>query len=378
MKSRNSHVLPRGKRVLVRVDFNVPVSGTSVYGDFRIRAHVPTIRALLQRRNSVILLSHHSNTKQSLRPMARTLSRILRAPVAFVKDPFTEGIGEVESGSVVLFENLRFWKGEETISITFAKSLSRWGDVFLNDAFSVAHRRVASTVLLPKLLPSSLGPLFLCEIKELDQLMRRPERPLVAIFGGAKTETKLPILRRFSRLADSLIVGGAIANTLLASRGVGVGASKVDTAALRGLKQLRSYRDVILPVDAVVSNVRHTSRARTVPLSGIRRGDAIWDVGPASSRVYQKLIAMARTIVWNGPLGLVEKSTFQESTRTLVRSLLRSRAKIIVGGGDTIAFLESIGMLNKFKHVSTGGGAMLAYLGGEKLPGLEALKQAHK
>ncbi len=378
MKSRISHVLPRGKRVLVRVDFNVPVLGTAVHGDFRIRAHVPTIRMLLKRRNSVILLSHHSDTKQSLRPMAKALSRMLRVPVSFVEEPFAKGMGDVKSGSVVLFENLRFWNGEEALDPAFARSLALRGDVFLNDAFSVAHRKAASTVLLPRLLPSFLGPLFLREIKELDLLMKNPRRPLVAVFGGAKTETKLPLLKRFSRFADSLIVGGAIANTVLASRGIGVGVSRVDTTALRGLTQLRRSRNIVLPVDAVVSNSRHTSRARIVSLGDIGRGEAIWDVGPASSRMYRKLIANARTIVWNGPLGLVEEPPFRGSTRALVRSLLRSHAKVIIGGGDTVAFLESIGALKKFRHVSTGGGAMLAYLGGERLPGLEALRRANK
>ena len=366
----------RGKRVLVRVDFNVPVVQGSVHGDFRIRAHIPTIRALRRRGNSVILLSHHSNTAQSLRPMAKALGTFLRVPVVFVANPLAKNRKFVPPSTVVLIENLRRWKGEEALDMSFARSLADWGDVFLNDAFSVAHRRAASTVLLPRLLPAFLGPLFSHELEELDHVMRRPRRPLVAIFGGAKTETKLPLLRRFSRLADSLIVGGAIANTVLVSQGSGVGASKVDTAALRSLKSLARSRNIIVPVDAVVSNSDHTSRARIIPVWDVSRGDTIWDVGPASSRLYRALVMNARTIVWNGPLGLVEHASFQGGTRALAQSLRRSRAKVIIGGGDTVAFLESIHMLEKFKHVSTGGGAMLAYLGGEKLPGLEALRQS--
>ena len=284
----------------------------------------------------------------------------------------------MEPGAVLLFENLRFWPGEEAASKRFAEMLARWGDVFVDDAFSVAHRRAASTTVLPRLAPSYLGLLFERELRELDALMHRPVRPLVAIFGGAKTETKLPLLERFSHFADTLVVGGALANTILTARHVQVGSSKVDTTALAHLKSFARSKKFFLPRYAVVSRAPDGKGARIIPLEDIGAGEAIWDIGPKTSRELGIVINRAKTIVWNGPLGLIEVPSFRRGTITLARDLLNCHAKVILGGGDTVAFLEQQHILSRFKYVSTGGGAMLAYLGGEKLPGLEALQHPQK
>ncbi|OHA09977.1 MAG: phosphoglycerate kinase [Candidatus Sungbacteria bacterium RIFCSPLOWO2_01_FULL_60_25] len=362
----------RKRRVLLRVDFNVPVAHGRVAGDFRIRAHLPTIRALRQRGNQVILLSHHSNHRQSIRPVARHLVRLLGAPVAFLADP--EKARAPLRGPIVLLENLRFWKGEEAEDGRFARILASLGDAFVNDAFAVAHRRGASITVLPRIMPAYLGPLFEREIAELKRLEKNPERPLVAVFGGAKIETKIKLLRRMARLADRVLVGGAIANPLFAARGIHVSTPPITDAETRALvRMLARSPKIVLPVDGVMGR-SPGARQRTGPFGRMKRGEGIFDAGPSTVRLFRRELRNARTIIWNGPLGLVEMPAFQKGTLGLVRAIGQSRGRSIVGGGDTIAWLEERGLLKRFDYVSTGGGAMLAYLAGEKLPGLEALR----
>lgn len=370
-----SHSRIKKRRVLLRVDFNVPIAGGVVGNDFRMRAHLPAIRKLLRGGSTVILLSHHSNRRQTLLPAARRLESLLGAPVFFVKNP-NRIIQTPKEKRLILLENLRFWPGEEGESRAFAKVLARWGDCFVNDAFAVAHRRGASITVLPRLLPSYLGPLFEKEFKMLDMVVKNPKRPLVAVFGGAKIDTKMALLRRFVRLADSVLVAGALANALLRARGFSVGHSATDGRFPPAmLRRIAASKKIILPVDALAAGSQSAKRGIIRPIGAIKRNEIIGDIGPETTETFRDTLRRARTIVWNGPLGIAEFGAFSSGTRALADILARSRARVIVGGGDTAAFLARERMIKKFRRVSTGGGAMLAYLSGEKLPALEALRK---
>lgn len=337
------------RRILLRVDFNVPIRGRRIGGEFRIRAALPTIRKLLSSGNRIVVLSHHSDRGQTLRPLVAVLRRLLGEPVTFIANPAGRPArpagGSQAAGTggprLALVENLRFWAGEEAERPNFARSLARWGEAFVNDAFGVAHRRSASLTLLPRLLPFYLGLLFERELDVLDRVRRKPARPYVVILGGAKLETKLRLLERSLRVADHVLVGGAIAAELLS-----------------GHARLVRSRKLVLPVDGPV------------------RSGRLADIGPKSVRRFAGIIRSARTVVWNGPLGIAEEARYAKGTGAISRALARSRGSVIVGGGDTVAFLERAGLTaGAFDHVSTGGGAMIAYLAGEKLPGLEAMKR---
>lgn len=365
----------RRKRVLLRVDFNVPIAGGVVGDDFRMRAHLPAIRKLLRDGNAVIILSHHSNRRQTLLPVARRLESLLGAPVFFVKNP-DRIIQTSKEKRLILLENLRFWPGEEGESRAFAKVLAHWGDCFVNDAFAVAHRRGASLTVLPRLLPSYLGPLFEKEFKALDAVVKNPKRPLVAVFGGAKIETKLNLLRRFVRIADSVLIAGVLANALLRARGFSIGRSSTDGRFPPAiLRRIAASKKIILPIDALAVRSLRARRGIIRPIGAIKRDEIIGDIGPGTLKQFRGVLRRACTIVWNGPLGIAEFEAFSSGTRALADVLARSRARVIVGGGDTAAFLARERMIKKFKYVSTGGGAMLAYLSGEKLPAIEALRK---
>ncbi|MBI4132019.1 MAG: phosphoglycerate kinase [Candidatus Sungbacteria bacterium] len=368
MIRRLSGAVPRRRRVLLRADLNVPIVHGRVKDDFRIRAVLPSIRRLLRAGNQIVLLSHHSDRRQTLRSVARHLGSLLGEPVAFVRDPARGGRARAR---VILLENLRFWRGEEAGEKHFAETLAFWGDAYVNDAFGVSHRSGASITILPKLVPAYLGVRFEEELSLLDRLLRRPRRPLIAIFGGAKIETKLPILQRFSRIADQVLVGGGLANTILRARGFSVGSSLAGKDG-SGMARLARSPNVILPQDAIVSS---RGRDRILPLSQIGPHDRILDIGPASRRTFGRIINAGRTVIWNGPLGLVEERRYAAGTLAIAKVLMRHKGFVLVGGGDTVAFLDRVGLAKRFKHVSTGGGAMMAYLAGEKLPGLEALRQ---
>ncbi len=358
----------RGKRVLVRVDVNVPMQSGRVNDDFRIRAVLPTIRRLLGHGNRVILFSHHSDRGQTLLPVARVLSRLLGEDVAFIRDPASSNRTRRER--VLLMENLRFWPGEEAASPHFGRLLARWGDVFVNDAFSVSHRRSASLTLLPRLLPSYLGITFEKELALVSRSMGGAKHPLVVIVGGAKMRTKLGLLQRLARIADGLVVGGGAANTLLRAKGIAIGRS-LSAPASASIRKLARSQKLLLPVDAVVRG----RRVRIVPIHKIGANERVLDIGPKTVALIRNSIRSSRTIIWSGPLGLCEEKRFASGTLAVARMLARSRGSVLVGGGDTVAFLRRVGLARRFRHLSTGGGAMLAYLAGEKLPGLEALRR---
>ena len=369
----------RRRRVLLRVDFNVPIRRGRAADEFDIVRVLPTVRALVAGRNTCILLSHHSDPHQSLRPLLPRLSRHLGRPVAFLAQPLLSAarrrVAIARPGTVFLAENVRFWPGEQANSVPFARALARLGDVFVNEAFGECHRPYASIIGIPRFLLSYAGPLLRAEMRMLDRFRFRPRRPFLGVLGGAKVSTKLPLLRRFLRRADGVLVGGAMANVLLRARGISVGRSRVD-GGFPGLGALARSPRLLLPLDARVIKVgKRPHGRRTVLITGVASDEAIADIGPLTGRIFRDAIARARTVIWNGPLGRVEERPYAAGTRSLARSLLRPGLAVLIGGGDTVASLNRMRLLSRFKHISTGGGALLAYLAGEKLPGLEALKR---
>lgn len=368
------------KRVLLRVDFNVPIRSRHVLDEYDIARALPTVRALIRFGARVVLLSHHSAPRQSLVALTPVLSRRLGRPVSFLRNPFTPRaralIRRARAGRVFLCENVRFWPGEQANRPGFAKRLAALGEVFVNEAFGELHRPHASIVGLPRFLPSFAGPLVAREIMLLDRFRLRPKRPLVLVIGGAKTETKLPLLKRFLRRADRVVVGGAVANTLLRARGLSVGRSLAPSTRVTGLRSIARSPRVLLPVDAVVAPFgRPGSRRRSAVVSEVRPGEAIYDIGLQTRRLFSRALAGAGSVIWNGPMGFTEKRSYEHGTRAVARALAKIGRRVLVGGGDTVAFLNRHKLLQRFPWVSTGGGAMLAYLAGQKLPGLEALKK---
>jgi len=355
-----------GKKVLLRVDFNAPLSGDVVLSDFRVRAVLPTIQLLQGSGAKVILISHIGrDPKESLAPVANYMQNKLHVPVTFVPALFgvevEEAISLMTSGDIVLLENLRSDIGEEENSPMFAKMLSEYADVYVNDAFSVSHREHASVSVITKELPSFAGLLLQKEIKNLS--LENIEKPFLVVFGGAKFETKAPLIERFLRDADMVYVGGALVHDFFVTKGYEVGRSLTGVPAG---EEVVSNKKIIIPTDVVVENgARLVNKDRETVL----HNDTIVDIGEKSLQQLVQLSAEARTILWNGPLGKQKKGT-----ETYLRALSSLTARTLIGGGDTVEIIEALGLVHDFSFVSTGGGAMLEYLQKGTLPGIEALK----
>ncbi|MEK7541384.1 MAG: phosphoglycerate kinase [Patescibacteria group bacterium] len=367
-----------GLHVLVRADFDVAMDGSAVADASRIEAALPTIRFLLARKVKVRLLAHRGrpggmkHEELSLAPVAQLLSRVLGCPVPFVSDPLH---GSLPDADIVLFENLRFWPGEEHNDPAFAEALAAHGEAYVNEAFAACHRAHASLVPLARLLPAYAGLHLAEEVVALERVLERPPRPLVAGVGGVKMETKLPLIRRFLGDADRVIVGGAIANTLFALQGGSVGRSMVDTAGAADISFLRDAK-LFLPFDVVAVDRLAPGAAAAVRARGeVKADEYIADIGPKSREVFSGLLRGAKTVVWNGPMGYAEAPEFAEGTIAVARAIQKTGAFTIVGGGDTVAALRRHDVLAGFSHVSTGGGAMLEFLSGKKLPGLEVFRK---
>lgn len=360
-----------GKRVLLRVDLNVPIEDGQVRDDFRIKRAIPTIKKLLTARAQVILLSHLGEKNASLATIADYLQQFF--PVLFIKN-----INEVPSsanwpaGSVVLLENLRLDPREENNSSEFAQDLAKLGDIYINEAFSVSHRAHASIVSLPKLLPSYAGPQFAEEVKQLSELFK-PAQPLVVIIGGAKFGTKLPLVQKFLPIAEKIFIGGALAHPIFKLLGYEIGQSLCDDS-LKDLESLATDPKIVLPSEVLVK--RGDEVGSTTP-DQVPRDGVIVDAGPAALGQLSELISEAKTVLWNGPLGNYEQG-FVSPTHDLAQVLAASGAHSVVGGGDTIAAIEKLKLFDKFGFVSTGGGAMLDFLAGGTLPGIEALEESAK
>ena len=372
-----------GRRVMIRADLNVPVEDGRVANDQRIRAALPAIRHCLDNGAGVILLSHLGRPEEgvfdarfSLAPVAAELSRALGVPVALERD-WLDGC-DVVPGQVVLCENVRFNPGEKDDSPELGRRMAQSCDLFVMDAFGSAHRAHASVHAVALAAPESCaGPLLLDELKALEEAFSDPPRPLVAIVGGAKVSGKLGVLRSISAQADVLIPGGGIANTLLGANGADIGASLAEPGLYGQAREVLSGpAKVLLPTDAVLApSPREPQAARIAALDRVGRRDMILDIGPHTAATYASAVAGAGAVVWNGPLGLFEVEAFAEGTRRVAEAVTASKAYSLAGGGDTLRALDDFGLGPGIDHLCTGGGAMLAWLEGKKLPGVCALER---
>jgi phosphoglycerate kinase len=380
-----------GKRVLVRVDFNVPIEDGKITDDTRITAALPTLQAILaQKPKSVALMSHLGRPKGgpdpkfTLRPVAIALQKLLEKPVIFIEEIMAESSVKqtqaAEEGSVILLENTRFYPAEEKNDAELAKALARYGDVYVNDAFGSAHRAHSSTEAVAKLMPAVAGLLMEKELDYLVTALEQPKRPLVAVLGGAKVSDKIKVIESLLSKADKVLIGGGMANTFFKARGLNVAKSLVEDSALETAKALmaKAGDKLVLPIDVVIAD-NFADDAKTKVQSAttdVPEGWSILDVGPKTAGLFAALMATAKTVVWNGPMGAFEMSNFARATNTLAQALAEitgSGVITIIGGGDSAAAVNDAGLGDKMTHISTGGGASLELLEGRVLPGVVAL-----
>ncbi|HAI20947.1 MAG TPA: phosphoglycerate kinase [Clostridiales bacterium UBA8153] len=381
------------RRVLVRVDFNVPVDGDGrIADDTRMRAALDTINYLREEKARVILISHFGRPQgrvvEELRlgAVAGRLSELLGHPVVYVPSldwpTVAKSLAGLAPGGVALLENIRFHPGEETNDPGLAAHLAGLGDAFVNDAFGAAHRAHASTTGIARLLPSASGMLMEKELEVLGRALKAPERPLVTIIGGAKVADKIGVLENLMTIADALLVGGGMANTFFLAQGLEVGTSLIEPAKVPLVKTLLARaaelgRRLVLPMDVVVAREKATgSVTRVVPIHAIPKGWAALDIGPSTREEFARLAASAGTVIWNGPMGVFELEPFAAGTEAVARAVAACPGTTIVGGGDSVAALEQYGLAGKIRHISTGGGAALEFLEGRQLPGVAALDDA--
>jgi len=382
----------KGKRVLVRVDFNVPLDGSTITDDTRIRAAVPTLKAILaQNPRYVALMSHlgrpkgEPDPKYSLKPVAPALSALLGVPVAFAEDCVGEAAEKAAAalpdGGVLLLENTRFHATETKNDLDLAKQMAKLGDVFVNDAFGSAHRAHSSTEGVAQFLPAVSGLLLEKEIDYLGTALENPKRPFVAILGGAKVSDKIAVIESLLSKCDTLLIGGGMANTFFAAQGYATGSSLVEPDAVETAKGLlaKGAGKLVLPTDAVIGDkFADDANTKVIAVSdGTPEGWGIYDIGPETIAQFEGHIMGALTIVWNGPMGVFEKTPFAEGTKAIARAVAARTADgavSIIGGGDSVAAVEVAGVADQITHISTGGGASLEMLEGKVLPGLAALK----
>lgn len=385
-----------GHRVFLRADLNVPLDDGRITDDTRIRASLPTIVYLLERGASVVLASHLGRPKGKvndalrLRPVAERLSELLGRPVRMTGDAIGPGVAvavdKLRPGDLLLLENLRFHAAEEANDPAFAKELAAFAELYVDDAFGAAHRAHASTEGITHFLPAVAGLLMEREVDALGRLLKRPERPFHAVIGGAKVSDKLDVLHALLSRCQAVLVGGGMANTFLAARGASLGKSLVEGDQLdnasRILVEARRKRvRLMLPTDAVVApQIHHRARTRTVAINEVPADQMVVDIGPQTIAAYTEYLEKARTVFWNGPMGVFEMPQMAEGTNAMARFLAKRSARAgvvtIVGGGDSVAAVEHLGLGPKMTHVSTGGGASLEFLEGKILPGVAALLPA--
>ncbi len=366
----------KGKRVVLRLDFNVPIKNGKIVETMRIDRALPTIEYLRKKQARIVILSHlGSDASMSLRPIVRYVAKALDINVGFVPDFRASDARLVTEnlplGGVAVFENLRLDPREQENDLAFAKLLASFGDIYVNDAFAVSHRAHASIVGITKYLPSYVGFLIADEIKNLS-LALKPKHPFLFILGGAKFDTKMPLMKKFMKIADNVFVGGILANDFFHDQGHEVGTSVVDKYETK-LTPLLKKGKILLPTDVVV---RETGKAKKVVIKSIEtisKEEGIVDVGPNTIKDLAPLIKKTKLIVWNGPLGFYEEG-FDKGTILLMNAIAKSKATSIIGGGDTAVIVEKLGIAKKFTFVSTGGGATLDFLANGTLPGIQAVK----
>jgi len=383
----------KGKRVLVRADLNVPVQDGKVTDTLRLERQAPTIRELSGKGAKVIVLSHFDRPKgkvvpsMSLKPIAPALAEAVGKPVAFAEDcvgpKAKAAVDALKDGDILLLENTRFHAGDEANDPAFTKEVASLGDIFVNDAFSAAHRAHATTTGLAYLLPSAAGRSMEAELTHLDKALGDPERPLMAVVGGAKVSTKITLLENLVKRVETLVIGGAMANTFLAAEGISVGKSLFEPDHLETARRVislsvESGAAILLPVDAVVAReFKAHAPHRTVQVKGVHQDEMILDVGPQTIEAFANRLHNTKTLVWNGPFGAFELAPFDKGTVAAAR-LVAERTKAgdllsVAGGGDTVAALNHAGVADDFSYVSTAGGAFLEWLEGQELPGVAAL-----
>ena len=374
-----------GRQVIVQVDFNVPIKNGKVNDPTRIKAALLTIKYLQKQKCRVVLLTHLGKPKGthdpacSLQPVFDYLAGILPSLKFSTLTPGTdEAIAksrEIRQGDVLLFDNLRFHAGEEANDMNFAKKLAALGEIYINEAFSVCHRNAASVSTLPTLLPSGAGFQLQKEVEYLGSLMEKPERPFVAIIGGAKISTKLPVIRNLLKKVDYLLLGGALANTILKAQGIAVGKSLIEESMVKEVEDLTlSTNKLRVPIDVVMApSVEEKVKTQVVAVANVPDDQRILDIGPETIELYRMILNTAKTVVWNGPMGYFELPQFEVGTKQVADIIAQTSATTIAGGGETLEAITELKLHDKFTFLSTGGGAMLSFLEGKPLPGIEPL-----
>ena len=373
----------KNKTIVLRAMLNVPIKDGKVGDKMRLRAALPTINYLISQGAKIILISHHSHEGQSLEPVAGALSELVGRPVAFASDCIGEvalaAVKALPSGGLLMLENLRFHPEEEANDEEFARTLASYGDIYVNDDFTTCHRSHASLVGIPKFIPAVAGLEVEEEVNTITSSIDNPKRPLVAIAGGAKISTKVPIISFLLDKVDVLFVGGAMANTFLLAKGLEVGNSLVELDQVETAKQIiksaeEKGKTLLLPIDVVVTtDVKEALNVRVMLVGDVGIDDIIADLGPMSVLQLNEVIKPEGSVIWNGPIGIAEQKEFANGTEMVAEEIISSGAFSIVGGGDTADYLDGAGLADKFGFVSTGGGASLELMSGNTLPGIAAL-----
>ncbi|MBU5675447.1 phosphoglycerate kinase [Alkaliphilus sp. MSJ-5] len=382
-----------GKKILVRCDFNVPMDKEgNITDDIRIRAAMPTVEYIINKGGSVILMSHlgrpdgEPNPKYSLAPVAKRISELIGKEVKFASDDVVVGditkklASELKQGEILLLQNVRYRKEEEKNNEDFSKELASLGDAYVNDAFGTAHRAHSSTAGIAKFLPSAMGYLIEKEVSFIGKALESPERPFVAILGGAKVSDKIGVIENLIDKVDALIIGGGMAYTFFKAKGYEVGQSlleedKVSLAANLIEKAKEKNVELLLPIDTVVAKEFAADADHwTVNSNSIPRETMGLDIGEKTRELFAKKVKEAKTVIWNGPMGVFEMPAFAKGTREIAKALANSKATTIIGGGDSAAAVEQLGFADKMTHISTGGGASLEFLEGKILPGIDVLE----
>lgn len=377
------------KKVLLRVDFNVPMEDGKIFDDTRIKEALPTINFLLEQGASVILMSHMGrpdgefNEKYSLKPVYERLSEYLTHPVYMANDVVGEDAvkkaSELKKGEVLVLENLRFEKGEELNDKEFSEKLASLGDVYVNDAFGTAHRKHSSTYGVAMLKPNAIGFLIERELKMISGTIANPKRPMTAILGGAKIKDKLPIVESLVKTADAIIIGGGMAYTFLKSKGYNIGNSLCDDEQLELCKNVLKMAEekgveILLPCDIVVANSIADNAGELLNEVDIPNDKMGVDIGKKTIKTFVKKIKKSRTVIWNGPMGVFENDAFSQGTFKVAKAVAKCRGTSIIGGGDSVAAITQIGLAKKITHISTGGGASMKLFEGKVLPAVDIIE----
>ncbi len=393
MKKTLKDLNVKGKKVLVRCDFNVPQDKEgNITDDRRIREALPTITYLLEENAAVILMSHlgrpkgEANPKYSLLPIAKHISNLLNKEITFADDPLVTGATAKEKaaalapGEVLLLQNVRYRKEEEKNDKGFSKEMAELGDVYVNDAFGTSHRAHSSTAGVAEFLPSAMGYLIEKEVRIMGKALENPERPFVAILGGAKVSDKIGVIENLLEKVDTLLIGGGMAYTFLKAQGYEIGKSLLEEDKLELAKSLVEKAkakgvQLMLPVDTVVAKeFAADAEHKTVAINEIPSEWMGLDIGPESVKAFEAAVKNAKTVIWNGPMGVFEMPAFAVGTKEVARALSEVKGTTIIGGGDSAAAVEQLGFADKMTHISTGGGASLEYLEGKILPGIDVLE----